>query len=391
MKILLYTRPLAPPWDEASKNLAYELSQNVEGDFEFEVLTTQEFAKEIKKKEEKKEGYLAEAKPEPIYSSTKFGAWSKLRLLMRLYRFKLNADAIHFLFTPRSLTSFMIKLRLSFSKAKTIQTVAALPSVESRQCLNSTCGNNKKLRKVFFTDKVITQSNHTEEKLNKVGIENTATIYPGIDLEEYSPTAKDEQLIQELGFSSEDFLLQYTGEYTKMNEKTVDDVIDAMEILWKKDLKYKLIMTVRIKSPEDKKKKEAVIERLKKSGYDKQVVFLDYFNDIARLFNTTDLNIFPARKMEGKFDIPYAIVEPMACGRAVVISDLPVLKEFVRDGENGVIVPKADPETLAKTIEYLKNNPVTLDRIGSNARKFAQENFDIKKTAKEYAEVYESL
>ena len=30
-KILLFTRPLTPPWDEASKNLAFELSQNMEG------------------------------------------------------------------------------------------------------------------------------------------------------------------------------------------------------------------------------------------------------------------------------------------------------------------------------------------------------------------------
>jgi len=55
---------------------------------------------------------------------------------------------------------------------------------------------------------------------------------------------------------------------------------------------------------------------------------------------------------------PASLLEAMACGVAPVVSDLPSVREWIRDGENGYIVPARDPEALAfAMIKLLRDVP----------------------------------
>ena len=47
---------------------------------------------------------------------------------------------------------------------------------------------------------------------------------------------------------------------------------------------------------------------------------------------------------------PMALLEAMACGSVPVVSDLPSLREWIRDGENGRIVAVDDVEALAEAM-----------------------------------------
>ena len=47
---------------------------------------------------------------------------------------------------------------------------------------------------------------------------------------------------------------------------------------------------------------------------------------------------------------PVSLLEAMACGVPVIVSDLPALREWIVNGENGLLVPVGDAETLASTI-----------------------------------------
>ena len=159
-KILLYTRPIVPPWDEASKNLAYDIATNLpKKQFLISLLTPKKsaFNQELLTK-------YPQIKPEEMYSSANLNLKNKLKLLSRLFRFRLKTDLIHFLFTPRSITSLLIRLRLKLSKVKTIQTVATL----SKKNLE----NLKKLNKILFADTIIVQSKNTYIKLKNQEIED---------------------------------------------------------------------------------------------------------------------------------------------------------------------------------------------------------------------------
>jgi len=376
-EILLYTRPLAPPWDEASKNLAYDLATHILGNFKFRILTTRDFSKHLKSHQDHSPRLI----PEPIFSTTSFDSWEKILLAKRLYKVNIKADLIHFLFTPRNLTSKMIKLRLAFSRAKSVQTIATLP----QKVLN----DPKKLRSILFADMIIAQSRYTRMKLENAGMKNVKTIYPGIDLEKFKPSVKNTSLLKNFKLEQNDFIILFAGEYTRL--KAIDDVIDAFGILLAKKYPFKLICACRIKSPEDKIKRLEIIEKTKKLGYAKNIVFIETFVDMPALYNISDLNIFPVREMHGKFDIPLAVVEAMACKKPVIISDIPVLEEFVTHGITGMVVPKADPQKLSDSILEFFSDRQFKDQLSENAYSYAQENFNIVTVAKRYAEIYNSL
>jgi len=64
-------------------------------------------------------------------------------------------------------------------------------------------------------------------------------------------------------------------------------------------------------------------------------------------------------------------MEAAACGTATVASDSPGLRDSVRDGETGYLVPHADVEALATRAGAILQDPALRERLGASARAFA--------------------
>lgn len=380
--ILMYTRPLAPPWDEASKNLAYDIALNSDGTFSFHLLTTKEYSFVIKKSTQAEEGALI---AEPIFASNAFDTKAKIALIKRLFKKEIENDIIHFLFTPRALTSLLFRAKLFFSKTKTIQTLATID--------DSLIAQPKKLKGVLFADRIIAQSHITENKLLNAGIKNVEVIYPGIDLEKFFPQDKNAKMLKELGISEDEIVVLFAGEYTRL--RAIDDIISAFEQIFeyhkKESSKLKLVLACRIKCPEDSIKKRELRKHARKEGYLDKLIFLETVSDMPALFSISDINIFPVQEMTGKFDIPLAIVEAMACGKAMIVSDIDVLTEFVENGETGIVIPKGTPNQLKEAILNLINNNKERKRLANNATDYVCRTFNIKTVVKRYKEVYTEL
>lgn len=378
-KILLYTRPIIPPWDEASKNLAYEIACHCDDQgCQFCVLTTKEARLPI--------GRLTESSSivlENIYSSAQLNFPEKLQLLLRLFRFPLQADIIHFMFTPRALTSWLIKFRLLFTSAKIIQTIATVNE--------NLYQNPEKLKKIFFADKIVAQSKFTKEKLTAAGLENVEFIYPGIDLETFRPAEKNSTLMNQLGITAKDVVFLFAGELSRISG--VDDIIEAFRLIKEKipTQDHKLIIACRIKSSRDQEKRQQLGAKVNELGLADQVIFYDKVTDITALYNLSDVNIFYVNEMTGKVDVPFVVIEAMACAKPVVVSDLPVLQEIIQDQQTGLVAKKNNSLDLAEKILQLIQDQTKRISLGQQALALAKENFDIKKTVKKYEAIYRQL
>jgi len=366
-KILLVTRPIAPPWDEGSKNFAFYLAKTLSM-FNFFLLTN---------------GFLPNLPPhihqKPIYTSNKLTYFQKLRLL-KLIRMKNNFNIIHFMLTPNRLNAFSFKTFIASKRAKTIQTIATL-----REDLFK----DRDFKDILFADLLITYSDYAKNKLTSLGFKNVVRIYPGIDIGYYQKKEKKPEYMQQYGFSNSDFVINFSGEYVRLG--AMDDVVQSFIEISKLIPNAKLSLALRLKNQKDADKKKEVIEIFRKNNLLDRVAFHDDGSyEMPDIYNLCDISIFPVRDMIGKFDVPLAVIEAMACEKPVIISDLPILGEFANE-DNSVRIERGNVSELNSRLLDLYNNPEKRNAIGKNARKYVEENFDIEKIAEQYKTVYEKL
>ncbi|EKE15964.1 MAG: hypothetical protein ACD_11C00063G0001 [uncultured bacterium] len=317
------------------------------------------------------------------YSQNDFGFSQKLRLFRFLLFNASKFDIIHLLFTPTKSNIFFINLALAISgarrKTRTIQTVATL-----REDIFS----NQEIKKLMFSDLVITYSDYAKNKLEKLGIANTKRIYPGIDLDIYKPAPKDPEVLSKFNIQASEFVISYPGEYVRLG--ATDGLVEILPKLFEKIPNAKFIFACRIKNEKDAKKKNEVIEKLREHNLLEKVAFSDTFADVSKLYNLADVVVFPVGNMKGKFDVPLAVIEAMACEKPVVISDIPILQEFAT-AENSAIIKNGDFSQLIDVLMGLSADQESRKALGKSARKYVEMNFDIKNVSEEYKKAYESL
>jgi glycosyltransferase involved in cell wall biosynthesis len=88
--------------------------------------------------------------------------------------------------------------------------------------------------------------------------------------------------------------------------------------------------------------------------------------DVREVWRRAEICVWPAESRQG---LPLTVLEAAACGRALVVSNLPGgSSDFVRDGVEGLIVPAGDASALAAALERLARDPSLRLRQGAAAR-----------------------
>lgn len=78
------------------------------------------------------------------------------------------------------------------------------------------------------------------------------------------------------------------------------------------------------------------------------------------------------------FVLSWSLLEAMSAGCAIVASDTQPLLEAIKDGETGKLVNFFDHARLAHEVCDLLDMPEERQRLGANARAFAQQNYDLQ-------------
>jgi glycosyltransferase involved in cell wall biosynthesis len=119
---------------------------------------------------------------------------------------------------------------------------------------------------------------------------------------------------------------------------------------------------------------------------DREIVFTGFREDAQRIASSFDVFVLSS-EYEG---LSIAVVEALALGRPVVVTDVGGVPEVVEDGRQGFIVQPGDTKTLADRIVRLLRDPALRLRMGREGRTRA-EAFDIRRAVARTEEVYEEL
>ncbi len=88
---------------------------------------------------------------------------------------------------------------------------------------------------------------------------------------------------------------------------------------------------------------------------------------------------------------PLKPYEAMALERAVVVSDLPALREIVKPGETGMRFRAEDADDLAAVLGGLLEDPALRRRLGTQAREWILAERTWAANGRRYRELFERL
>lgn len=97
-----------------------------------------------------------------------------------------------------------------------------------------------------------------------------------------------------------------------------------------------------------------------------------FVRDMNKVYAENDVVVLPSYH-EG---CPRSLMEACACGKAIIASDIKGCNLCVKDGYNGILVPKKDVDSLTKAMLTLINSPEKVKTMGANSRERATQIFD---------------
>jgi glycosyltransferase involved in cell wall biosynthesis len=110
-------------------------------------------------------------------------------------------------------------------------------------------------------------------------------------------------------------------------------------------------------------------------------------NELPSYYSLIDIFVHPSLR-DG---MPNALLEAMACGKAVVATPVGGILDVLEDGKNGVIVNVNDVNRLAEKIIELLDDPAKRNFLGKNARDTVLKKFPPANELEANLEVYRKL
>jgi glycosyltransferase involved in cell wall biosynthesis len=113
-----------------------------------------------------------------------------------------------------------------------------------------------------------------------------------------------------------------------------------------------------------------------------------FVRDVRTVWREHHVACLPSRGGEG---LPRTLLEAASCGRAIVTTDVPGCRHFVRDGVEGRVVPPNDAQALAEALIGLAQDRNAVARMGSAARERIHQGFSEADIIAAVAQMYTGL
>lgn len=217
-------------------------------------------------------------------------------------------------------------------------------------------------------------------KYGGVSKENIHYIPLGVNTEIFKPV-DSKQLKEKIGLENYDVIL-YVGRIAK--GKGVDKLIQMLNIIHQENKSVKLVII-----GGNAGYLHIVNDLIQKYNLSEYVLYLGYISkqNLPLYYSMSDLVIYPSR--QEIFGL--VLCEAMACGKAVIGSNIMGPSEIIIDGKTGYTSDFRNIEELSVKILKLLEDRKLLDEMGRRGLERVKKNFTWQKAAKSHFELYKKV
>lgn len=305
---------------------------------------------------------------------------SALNSLRLCWEFVIDRSSITHFFLPRAYGIGMFAACLTFMKA---------PKLMSRRGLNYYQQKHWGFKNIelFFHKKctyilgnsqaVINQLNQDE----KVALSKLKFIYNGIPVEDYTQTLSRSNIRASLKIAEDDPVLIIVANLIPY--KGHADLLQALGRYHSAFPKNWKLWCVGL----DTGLKESLQGLAKTLGIESNIYWLGSRKDTIDLLKASNIGLLCSHE-EG---FSNAILEGMAAGLPMIVTDVGGNREAVLDNVTGLVIEPKNPEQLGQAILTLINNPALANNLGEAGKKRVKDFFSLEKCVQNYHDLYQSL
>jgi len=337
-EVLFVSKPVAPPWNDSSKNLVRDVA-----------------------------GHLQRHRP-VLVTGSHSGVFRKLL-------FGRSCDLWHFFFAPNPKTSTAARLARAIRGVPSVQTLCSMPL------------EGAPLKNLLFADVTVALSRTTYERFLRAGVSNDVLrIIPPCVPTLAAPTRVERlALRQKHGLPEAGAIWIYPGDL---------EFGGGAEIALRGFAAWNhsdavLLMACRRKTPQADEALFRLRDRAKQWGVTSRVHWLGETPQIHELLGLSDFVIMVNPSAYAKMDYPLVVLESMCLGRAVLVGNETPCGELAGDG--GAVAVDTNAEALAEAIEKLSADEPFRAALGRNAHSLAASKFSPQAVTESYERLYEEI
>ena len=242
------------------------------------------------------------------------------------------------------------------------------------------------LKRLCYQAKIITtDGNHVKTKLSKLGVAETKirVIYFGTNLDDYKQLKRNNNLINELGFSKEKQLLVISIRALEPIYD-VESLIRAVPLVVEKHPYVGFIIVGEGKLGNSLK----LLSR--ELGIDNNVCFAGRLSDpeLRRFLVSSDIYVSTSLSDAG---LASSTSEAMASNLPVIVTDFGDNSKWVKELETGMLFPSSDYKTLARKIIFLAKNRELATKIAKNGFRLIEKENNYYREMKKVDNLYRGI
>ncbi|KKU80624.1 MAG: Glycosyl transferase, group 1 [Candidatus Peregrinibacteria bacterium GW2011_GWA2_47_7] len=249
----------------------------------------------------------------------------------------------------------------------------------------------EKIRR-FFVKKArgiiaISHNNELFFKKRDPDLENKIiVVHNGIDLEWWRSTLRDigkeEKNDIRLKIFKADPSEQIIINVATLHERKGQmDLVDAFEIVYKKNSTIKLILVG------EGEGREEIERHIAHKGLQKSVLLLGQRKDIPRLLSAADIFVLASRREA----FGLVLLEAMSAGLPIIATRVGGIPEIIEDGKTGLLVEPRAPEDLAGKLELLLEDAHLAKSLAEQATATLEAHFSAETMARKTADFYKDI